>query len=63
MSPQITDRAADAGFGIAIGTWSFGFSIAVVNQWLQALVFVIGAVSGVCAARYYWVKANEKTKS
>lgn len=56
---QIADRVADAAgtAGVLIPAVA---TIAQVNDYLQAGAFVVGIISGLCAAYYYVKKANTK---
>jgi len=60
ISAQVSERIADTGVGLAVGSWTFGVSIGQINEYLQAISFIVGMIAAGCAARYYYVKAREK---
>lgn len=56
---QVADRVADAAGAAGVLVPAVA-TIAQVNEYLQAGAFVVGIVSGLCAAYYYIRKANSK---
>jgi hypothetical protein len=55
LHDRIADTAAVSGGGLII----LGRSIADINQVLQAIAFIAGIVSALCAAYYYIRKAHK----
>lgn len=56
MRPEIADRVADAAVGVSVGSTTataLVVNIATVNQWLQAVAFLVAIISGLCASWYY----------
>jgi hypothetical protein len=60
IASRIAERSADAATATTGGAIWFGLTIGEVNQYLQALAFLVAIVSGSCAAFYYIRKASAK---
>jgi len=60
MIPQhIQDRVVDAA-AVTPAVVAVSFNIVQVNQYLQAGAYIVAILSGLCAAYYYWRKANRE---
>lgn len=55
------DRLADAGAALSAGCVAVGITIGEINQYLQAVAFIVAIVSGSCAAYYYVRRARRKS--
>lgn len=52
------DKVAFGAHAACVGSGFAMIPISEINQWLQAGVFVVGMVSGICAAIYYIRKSR-----
>lgn len=55
---DVQEKLADAAAGVSGAGAVLGMTVGQLNEWLQAGAFIVSIVAGICAARYYWVKAN-----
>lgn len=53
-----SDRIADIGAGSSVAI-PVGFTVAQLNEYLQAGAFIVAMISGLCAAYYYWKKSRK----
>lgn len=55
---DVHEKLADAAAGVSGAGAVLGMTVGQLNEWLQAGAFIVSIVAGICAARYYWLKAN-----
>ena len=54
IQEQVAQKIAGVGVATAGGATLFGFSMAEVNEYLQAAAFLVAIISGTAAAIYYF---------